>query len=155
VGPHGGGLRGKQNIILAENIPYRQEEIENYCHKVVQEIEPDCIILHGSVAKGTYTVASDIDLLIIGGDLPEQFLERIYFLLSLNDSGAPIEPLAYTVEEFIQMLEAKHLTALEALSFGLPLYGAELFQRWAGIVAAWRARGLKRTTCSWVIPPDI
>ncbi len=155
MGPPGDELRGKPNIILAENIPYRREEIEHYCHRVFQEVAPDCIILHGSVAKGTYTVASDIDLLVIGGDLPEHFLERISLLLRLNDSGAPIEPLAYTVEEFIQMLEAKHLTALEALSFGLPLYGEELFQRWAGIVADWRARGLRRTTCSWVIPPDI
>ncbi len=153
MGPPGNGLREKSNIVLAENIPYRREEIEHYCRRVIQEVEPECIILHGSVAKGTYTVKSDIDLLVIGGDLPQRFLERIYLLLSLNDSGAPIEPLAYTVEEFVQMLEAKHLTALEALSFGLPLYGDKLFQEWAGIVADWRARGLRRTTCSWVIPP--
>jgi predicted nucleotidyltransferase len=56
-------------------------------------------LLYGSVAHGTATAASDIDLLVVADDL---ILEDLYSALALVESqlGRKISPTLYTVQEF-------------------------------------------------------
>jgi len=125
--------------------------INRYCHLLVKAVAPVCIILHGSVARGTFTPRSDVDVLVIGGDLPPHFLERIQVLMQLNDTHAPIEPLGYTTDEFADMLKNRHVTALDALYFGVPLYGSTYFRGLRRIFDQMVMQGLRRTKCTWTM----
>ncbi|MFN3621903.1 MAG: nucleotidyltransferase domain-containing protein, partial [Nitrososphaerales archaeon] len=97
--------------------------------KLIRSIKPRSIILYGSVARGTQGVGSDIDLLIISECLPKNFLERLKSVAELNNSTTPIEALAYTPQEFQQMAERLHPTALSALEDGVILFDDGFFQQ--------------------------
>ena len=139
----------KQQIEL----PAYQSEIERFCGLVETTFWPECIILHGSITRGTYTQSSDIDIIVIGDRLPENFFERLYELNRLRDGTAPIEVVGYTLAEWEQMMEQLHLTVLEALHWGIPLHGQSLFEKWQTKLEKWKSIGLRRDTMSWSIPP--
>ena len=126
-------------------------DIAAYSHAVVATLRPVCMVLHGSVARGDYTQASDVDIVVIGGNLADAFLDRLGQLIDLNATHARIEALGYTQAEFEQMLAECHLTALEAMEFGMALYGKRYFARLRRIFANMKARGLRRTHTSWHI----
>lgn len=103
------------------------------------------------MAQNRDTLDSDVDLIIIGGDLPDKPFERVRRLIDLNDTIVPIEPLSYTEAEFEQMLAERHVTVLEALEFGVPLYGEEYFQRLQEQFGQLKAQGLHRTSNTWTM----
>ena len=51
------------------------------------------------------------------------------------------------------MMADKHVTVLEALHDGIPLYGQDLFAGWRREFERWMALGLRRTNCTWSLPP--
>jgi len=126
--------------------------LEQFCRRVEMTFQPGCIILHGSVAQGTDTPASDIDIIVIGNQLPENFFERAFALNRLRDGSAPIEVIGYTPAEWERMMDHLHLTVLEALHWGRPLHGQALFDRWSAQLAEWKSMGLRREETSWSIP---
>ena len=69
-------------------IPVYQTEIEQFCERVQEKIHPDSIILHGSIARGTHTATSDIDIVVIGGNLADDFFTRMFELNRLRVSWA-------------------------------------------------------------------
>ncbi|RIK39330.1 MAG: hypothetical protein DCC55_18410 [Chloroflexi bacterium] len=140
---------------VPKQLPVYHKEIEQFCRRVKETFQPDCIILHGSLARGTYRPSSDIDLLVIGDRLPQAFLERLYQLNRLRDGAAPIKVVGYTRAEWEQMMEQLHLTALEALHWGVPLWGEALFAQWKQRLEEWKARGLQREATSWSVPPTL
>lgn len=87
------------------------EELSNLVTKTVALVDPirealgsladniDLAILYGSVAKGTDTASSDIDILIVGDGLT---LEDIYSVLAPveTDLDRKISPTLYTRKEF-------------------------------------------------------
>lgn len=87
------------------------EELSNLVTKTVALVDPirkalasladniDLAILYGSVAKGTDTASSDIDILIVGDGLT---LENIYSVLAPveTDLDRKISPTLYTRKEF-------------------------------------------------------
>jgi predicted nucleotidyltransferase len=132
-----------------------QKEIDLFCQRVIEQFQPDCVVLHGSVAQGKATSTSDIDIIIIGGTLPENFFDRLYALNRLRDGTAPIEVVGYTHSEWEQMLHDWHLTPLEAIYWGHPLHGKNLFDQWKNQLTRWQKAGLRRETHSWVIPSTL
>jgi hypothetical protein len=136
-------------------IPLYQSEIEQFCDRVEEAFRPDCIILHGSLAQGTYTHHSDIDIIVIGDRLPEDFFERAYELNRLRDGVTPIEVIGYTLIEWEQMRQQLHLTVLESLHWGIPLRGQALFERWQSNLEQWKSLGLRREKMSWSVPPTL
>ena len=115
--------------------------------------EPDCIILFGSVARQSHTQDSDIDVVVIGGDLPADHRTRFRLLMRLRPRFAPLQIQTYTRAEWERMLVHKHVTVLDALRDGVPLHGELLFKRWQQQFERWQALGLRRTDCSWIVPP--
>ena len=113
------------------------------------------IILVGSVARGTWTPASDIDLLVISDDLPADFFERLLELSHLRPELVPLEILGYTTAEYAQMFSNGSVTFLYALAFGIPLVGVEWFKTQRKRFDEWVELGLTRTNCSWVLPPNV
>lgn len=106
--------------------PYARE-IEIYRERVVEELKPRSVILFGSMATGEYGAGSDVDVLIISNDLPQNFLERLRVLSELNPTTAPIEAFGYTPAEFLRMLERRNPTALYAVADGKPLHDDGFF----------------------------
>jgi predicted nucleotidyltransferase len=110
----------------------RSEEIfsriMDYCGIVVERLRPDAVILFGSLARGDFNEGSDVDILVVA-DFREPFLDRIKVLLDLNDrTRLPLEPVGYTAEEFMEMLERKNSFILEAVEKGKILYVSERTQ---------------------------
>lgn len=98
------------------------EKINEYVEGVVQALNPQCIILFGSFARGDINEASDVDLLVVA-DFTEGFLERIGTLLKLNRPRLPLEPVGYTPREFKRMEEEGNSFVEEVIKTGKVLYG--------------------------------
>lgn len=108
------------------NTPY-DKEIRFFCRNVLEKFNPRTIILYGSMATRRFGAGSDIDIIVVSENLPENFLERLNLLFELNTTTAPIEPLGYKPNEFLKMIKRRHPTALYAVSEGIPLYDDGFF----------------------------
>lgn len=137
---------------LSPDLPVYKSEIEQFCNRVEEAFHPDCIILHGSFARGTHRRSSDIDIIIIGDLLAGNFFKRAYELNRLRNGTVPIEVIGYTLSEWEQMMERLHLTVLEALHWGIPLHGQALFEGWKSKLEEWKSVGLRRDAVSWSVP---
>ena len=124
----------------------------SYAQNLITGLAPQCIVLYGSLAKGTYTTGSDIDLVVVAARLPGDFHDRLRELQELNNTGCPIDAFAYTPEEFWDMLERGHVTALDAAADGVPVYGGAYFRSLRKEFLSMVRRGLHRSSCSWVLP---
>lgn len=133
-------------------LPTYQAGIEAYCQRVIEAFQPDCIIVHGSIARGTHHPYSDVDILIIGGKLSPDFFTRLFHLNRLRDGKTPIEAVAYSRDEWEQMRRQFHLTALEAMEYGIPLHGETLFAAWKLEFERWKMMGLRRRDAGWSTP---
>jgi predicted nucleotidyltransferase len=141
-----------ETILTTHQLPIWAEE---FSRSVVAAYRPDCVILFGSVAQGAQTQDSDIDILVIGGDLPADHRARFRLLMRLRPLLAPIQVHSFTRGEWDQMMATKRVTALEALRDGRALHGQRLFARWRRQFRRWEGLGLRRTECSWVVPPAL
>jgi hypothetical protein len=73
----------------------------------------------GSVARGDFNAASDIDVIIVSEGLPDSPLARADLLY--RDVGARIEPKAFTRDEFERMAADRNPLAIAALTEGVVL----------------------------------
>ena len=138
-----------EKVLSTGQLPIWAEE---YARTVAAASDPDCIILFGSVARNAQQQDSDIDIPVIGGDLPASQRERFRQLMRLRPLLAPIQVQSYTRPEWEEMTAGKHVTVLEALQDGKALVGPRLFARWRRQFRDWQAQGLRRANCTWVIP---
>ena len=98
-------LRTKSSLIMKA----RQFAAELSNHEGVL-----AVVLFGSIAKGTSTEDSDIDLLIVTEqDMEDQLNKPIYDLMFRYD--APVEALFLTYEELLMSLQEKNALALGIL----------------------------------------
>lgn len=111
----------------------------------------DCAILYGSMATGRYREGSDIDLILISEGVPSDFWQRLKSVSLLYEPRVPLEALAYTPEEFHQMIEDMHVTALDATAQGIPLAGKGMFDSLCAHTEALKSQGLRRAAHAWVI----
>ena len=125
-----------------------------WTERVVASVHPDCIVLCGSYARGTYRdEVSDVDVLVVGGLVPSSLAERFALLLDLADGlRLPLEPLAYTRSEFEAMVERGHVGAYDALAFGRLLWGPGPWQRWVERFDGLKREGLQRAGHAWRMP---
>lgn len=81
--------------------PWR-ERLDRALAEVVQQIvdaiDPERVILFGSMARGDVHEDSDLDLLIVK-ETDQPFLHRIDDVLMVLDTDVPVEPLVYTPSE--------------------------------------------------------
>ncbi|MBI3764415.1 MAG: nucleotidyltransferase domain-containing protein [Chloroflexi bacterium] len=106
--------------------------------------------MFGSMAKNTDRIESDVDIVIVGGDLPDNLSQRLRLVGELK-FGIPvsIDAFPYTEAEFERMLDNLHVTALDCLYEGVPLHGKEYFDRLLPKFEAYVARGLRRDKIAW------
>ncbi len=129
----------------------RRMAARRYTKHLVATSRPRCVILHGSVARDQDTFNSDVDLIVVSEALPNDFLSRLDVLSAFNHSRVPIESLGYTPREFEQMLTQRHVTAPDAMEFGVPLYGRRYFNRLRKEFETMKTQGLHRTHCTWTM----
>ncbi len=101
--------------------------IKKFCNNVISTLNPKCIILYGSLARGDFNQRSDIDIIVISSNLPKDYYQRATLLFELIETYDPIEPLGFTPSEFISMIKSRHCTSLFAMKEGIPLYGEDFF----------------------------
>jgi len=89
--------------------------------KLKENYNPDKIILFGSLAKGTITENSDIDMLIIK-DTNKRRVERIKDVLSIVDYDIPFEPVVFTNKELQKRLALNDFFIKNILKEGKILY---------------------------------
>lgn len=142
-----------ERVVERLGLPERfSQTLISYVARLVGRLEPQCVVLFGSLAKGTYTTASDIDLVVVSSLLPESFHERLACLQELNDTRRAIDAFGYTPEEFHRMLTQGHVTALDAVADGVAVHGKAYFAELQQLFQAMVQRGLHRSPCSWVLP---
>jgi predicted nucleotidyltransferase len=104
-----------------------QAEIETELARLTSALlayEPQKIVLHGSLARGDWNRASDIDLIIVK-QTDQPFLERIGHVLDLCQSTLGVEPLVYTPKELQAMLDEGNSFLEKALAEGRVLYESQ------------------------------
>jgi predicted nucleotidyltransferase len=130
----------------------KNEELKEYCKRVIEKFKPICIILYGSRAKGTFTPSSDIDIIVLSDNFENDFLSRIKDLIDINSSALPIEPLGYTKVEFETMLRSFKITALDAIHEGKPFFGEDYFNNLKKKLHELEKTGLYKGKTSWHLP---
>ena len=102
------------------------------------------------MAKGTDRIESDLDVVVIGGDLPVKVSDRLRLVGRLK-WGIPvsIDAFPYAIAEFERMLDNRHVTALDCMYEGVPLHGKEYFDRLRPKFDEYVARGLRRGQAAW------
>ena len=98
-----------------------------FSKNVRKKLEPNCIILYGSLARGDFNERSDVDIIVISSNLPENYYERAKLLYDMIENPVPIEPLGFTPDEFVRMIRKRHCTSLFAMQEGKPLFGKNYF----------------------------
>lgn len=82
------------------------KESRGYLLELRKKIGPLSGFVYGSVARGDFNDASDIDIIIIAENLPEKILDRLELLSSIAKPG--IEPKGYTYLEFKKLKKKKN-----------------------------------------------
>lgn len=103
------------------NIEHSKElldEIRLFAARLKKDLPVREVYLYGSFATGEVHEGSDIDLLVIG-DFTERFFDRIGKILDLTE--LPVEPLAYTIEEFEELRDSMNPFITEVLKTSVRL----------------------------------
>ena len=90
-----------EKILTTKQLPVWADQ---YAQAVAAAYQPDCIILFGSVARDEQDTDSDIDILVIGGELPGDQRSRFRELMRLRPVLAPIQVHAYSRDEWESMM---------------------------------------------------
>jgi uncharacterized protein len=108
-------------VPTGRKIPVSQA-LEQAIHKIVDNLNPEKIILFGSYAYGSPTPDSDVDILvIIETNLPIK--ERSWQVSRLLlPRPFPIDILVKTPQEIIEAIESRNAFIQEIISKGVLLY---------------------------------
>jgi predicted nucleotidyltransferase len=100
----------------------RERKFKYFFKKLIDNYKPEKIILFGSYARGDVNEASDIDLVIIKSDVPDNFLRRLDEIMEYNDGSISIDFLVYKPEEIREMLKRKNRFIATILKEGTIIY---------------------------------
>ena len=97
-----------------------EEEFKAIKSQIIKKIDPEKIILFGSLAKKNVSLTSDIDILIIK-ETEKSFKERMYEIYQKIDYQWQTDMLFYTPEE-IKRLRKKNMFLKHILQKGIVVY---------------------------------
>ena len=98
-----------------------QRELDRYLRLLTEHLEPERVIVFGSLVTDQIHPWSDIDLVVVTQtDLP--FLQRSRRLRNLLQPTVGLDILVYTPQEFEQMRQERPFFRDEILDKGLVLY---------------------------------
>ena len=98
-----------------------KKELDNIKNQIVTKFNPKEILLFGSLAKGTFTKDSDIDLCIIKDtDNKRVLISEIYTEVDCN---VPYDIVLYTSDEWENFKHDKNTFAYSIINTGVKIYG--------------------------------
>jgi predicted nucleotidyltransferase len=100
-----------------------EKEIQSITKQLVEKYGPEKIILFGSVARGEYDQANDLDFLIIKQDVPLYGIDRMRELDELIDRKVAADMLVYRPDEFEDRVRLGDPFIKAILREGRVLYG--------------------------------
>lgn len=102
-----------------------------YMGQIQEILGPSVGVVFGSVARGDFHAASDIDILVISVNIPISPLERTSILYSV--ALPRVEPKGYTPEEFLVMMARGNPFATDVVENGMVIAGN---RDWAALIAS-------------------
>jgi len=107
-------------------MPWRSDLVA-YLSQLLAVIKPRCVLLFGSAATGEWDAYSDIDVLIISDDLPEEFLgaQRILY----RPRRGRVQPFGYTSRMIEEMAKEGNSFLWNALTDAIPLFGERYYSK--------------------------
>jgi len=99
-----------------------EAKISEIKEKIVQEIQPEKIILFGSYAWGKPTAGSDVDLFIIKETTGSRRKKQMELRKKLFHMGVPMDIIIYTPKELEYRLELKDFFFEKIMNEGKLLY---------------------------------
>jgi uncharacterized protein len=97
------------------------QELARFIEIVIQQMQPESIILFGSLAMGHVGEWSDLDLVVIANtDLP--FYERIKYVLQSVRPRVGMDVLIYTPAEWAKMVNERSFIRDEIRDKGQVVY---------------------------------
>ena len=106
------------------NKAYQQRVIKNMVRRLVEQFRPDRIVLFGSYARGTETLDSDVDLLVIKPVRNSKRAERLAMRGALRGLGLPKDIVLVTPDEVAKYRDVAGTLIRTALREGRVLYDA-------------------------------
>lgn len=100
-----------------------EKEIESITEQIIKKYDPEKIILFGSVARGEYDQANDLDFLIIKQDVPLYGIDRMRELDQLINRKVAADMLVYRPDEFEDRVQMGDPFIKTILREGRILYG--------------------------------
>jgi len=116
------GFRAVEKII-SERLRERERalsEAMEFAKCVKGKLGRVTVILYGSYARGDFNEWSDIDVLVIAEQLPENPVERLSLIEDCMARVAGVEPLLLT-PDMMRKMRGKNLAVREALERGVVL----------------------------------
>ena len=116
------GFRAVEKII-SERLRERERalsEAVEFAKCVKGKLGRVTVILYGSYARGDFNEWSDIDVLVIAEQLPENPVERLSLVEDCMARVAGVEPLLLT-PDMMRKMRGKNLAVREALEKGVVL----------------------------------
>lgn len=98
-----------------------QQELTRFIKHVTQLMQPECIILFGSLATGHVDEWSDLDLVVVA-DTALPFYERIKHVLHSMRPQVGMDILVYTPREWEEMTRQRSFIREEVLTKGQVVY---------------------------------
>ena len=99
---------------------------ESLVREIVQRVtsvtQPERIILFGSASTGQMTKDSDIDLLVLEHDLPDNREKRLRIRRALEDLGRPFDVIVMPTEAFEESKNVIGGIAYPANKYGRVVY---------------------------------
>ncbi|MCL2712538.1 MAG: nucleotidyltransferase domain-containing protein [Methanomassiliicoccaceae archaeon] len=99
-------------------------EADRVIEMAKQKIEPDLMIVFGSVAKGTAGDDSDLDLILVKESDEDGFMRSVKARMALEDSRIPIDIIVYTPKEFNERLTDQYSLVYDAVKTGKIIHGS-------------------------------
>jgi len=105
----------------AERHAVLKQELERYVASLKEHIDPERIILFGSLADTTLHEWSDIDLVIVQ-ESNQRFLDRVKTILQLLQPRVGVDIFVYTPDEFARLARESAFVRDEIIGKGKVLY---------------------------------
>ncbi|MEM4273042.1 MAG: nucleotidyltransferase domain-containing protein [Candidatus Caldarchaeum sp.] len=99
-----------------------KKRLEKYVDWLKQRYQPSLVIVFGSLVRDSWTLESDIDIVVVSERLSPDVGENFTVL---KQPG--IDPLGFTPEMFIKEIEKPNLLIFDALQYGVVLCADAVF----------------------------
>ena len=98
-----------------------------YLVQLLALIKPICVLLFGSAARGDWDAYSDVDVLVVSDDLPEDFFEaqRIVY----EPRRGRVQPYGYTSRRVEEMVKEDNSFLRNVLADAIPLIGEGYYSK--------------------------